>query len=278
MKITHPEKDKIVLEFCDIIDFCEYVEQTSEDNGSHNIGRDFTEFAGGTWKDAVKQAKTGNPKFVKQLFDGANVIGYMIERDSVGEIRDVTGEYFDVADFLSGEPEVFRRIEYSDRKPVVPVYATVAMSGWVSNEVIMNRGCGIVALCDELRRHDFIVDLHLVDATLYNEKYYTSVNVGLNPLDLDTAAFIIANPLFLRRLWFAMLERVTGNRNCGGYGRPIEYDLSDIFPEGVSGFYFVSSAHSVFCNDKYRTLTGAKDHVLEMLESYRESAEQVILG
>ena len=277
MKISHLSKKKILLEFSDILDFLDYCEKVPKESFSHTF--DNNSFCGGTWRDAVKQARTGNPHFVKQLFDGTNCISYMIERESVGEIRDVTGEYFDVADFLSGEPEVFRREEYADRKPVVPVYANVSVSAGVRAERIINRGCAIAALCDELSRHGFIVDLHLVDATNYDGKtYYTSVGVGLDPLDLDTAAFILANPLFARRLWMAMLERITEQGNCGGYGCPTEYDLSDIFAEGVSGFYFVSSTHREYKGSNFVSLDAAKDHVLSMIEQFKESAEQVILG
>ena len=149
-------------EFSDIIDFAEYAEAIPDDyHAKNNDDEDFTEWAGGTWEEALAQARTGNPELVKQLFDGVNVINAMIEEEKVGEIRDVTGEYFDVADYLSGEPEVFRRDEYGERKPVVPVYASFSMNWRTSNDVIRNRGCAIVALCDELARSGFIVDLNL---------------------------------------------------------------------------------------------------------------------
>lgn len=277
MKQSKIGNKKIVLEFSDILDFVEYCNQVPAKNFSRTFGN--SSFCKGSFAEAVKQAQRGNPNLVRQLFNGTNCISYLIEKEAVGEIRDVTGEYFDVADFLSGEPEVFRRDEYADKKPVVPIYANVAVSSFVKQEQIINRGCAIVALCDELCRSGFIVDLHLVDATDYNGKtYYTVVKVDINPLDLDTAAFIVANPLFSRRLWFAMLENVTGESECDGYGRPTEYDLSDLFEDGVSGFYFVSSAHKVYNPMKFNTLEAAKDHVLEMLDKFKDSAEQVVLG
>lgn len=277
MKYRMIGKKTKLYEFSDILDFVEYAEQIPE----HYYAKesDDNEWHGGTFEDAVRQARTGNPELVRDLFEGTNVISAMIDEEQIGEIRDVTGEYFDVADFLSGEPEVFRRKEYCNRKPVVPVYANFSMNCKISNDVIKNRGCAVTALCDELSRSGFIVDLHLVQAAEYEcRKYLTSIAVQLDPLDLDTVAFIIANPLCLRRLWFAALERYVDDPNPYGHGHPTEYVLDEIFESGLSGFYFVSSAHRCFSEYNFRSLEAAKDHVMNMVEKFKESAEQVIFG
>lgn len=282
MKETKIGENKHLLEFDDILDFVAYADAGPKDGYSKKYMD--KGFCNGTYEDAVKQACTGNPELVQSFFDGVNVLSAMIEQDEVGEIRDVTGEYFDVADFLSGEPEVFRREEMGDHRQVIPVYANFSMKSEIDQTTIRNRGCGIIALCDELSKSGFIVDLRLVHAIekgafdTFTGTYYTNIRVGLNPLDLDTAAFIIANPLCLRRLWFSVLEHATEKRNCGGYGRPSEYDLSDIFDSGLSGFYFTSSGHRVFSNAHYKTLEATKTHILGMIDSFNSSAEQVILG
>ena len=283
MRETLIGKDKHLLEFDDILDFVEYAESGPQDGHSRGNAEKRVKFSGGTWEDAVKQAKTGNPELVKSFFDGVNVLNAMIEEEKCGEMRDVTGEYFDVAEYLSGEPECFRRDEMGEHRQGVPVYANFAMNWRVSNEVIRNRGCGIIALCDELFRSGFIVDLRLVqcargDGWGFDGKYYTSVKVGLDPLDLDTAAFIVANPLCHRRIFFGMLEHVLNKRECGSYGTPDEYDLSDLFNSGLSGFYFVSSNHSRFYSSNYSTLEATKTHILKMIDEFKESAEQVIVG
>ena len=276
--------NKIIQHYSSLLDFVEYAEGNPRKDSysmSNTAGR--IKFTGGTWEDAVSQAKTGNPELVTQLFDGVNIINAMIEEDKIGEIRDVTGEYFDVADFLSGEPEVFRREEFGEQRPVVPVYANFAMNHSVSNTVIRNRGCGIIALCDELSKSGFIVDLNMVKSDTYLRKtYYTKIHVALDPLDLDAAAFIVANPMCHRRLWFSVLERSENKKSCidGEYGYPGEYDLEEIFATGLSGFYFTSSNHHLFSDNrrKYETLEGTKDHIMNMVEKFKEKAEQVILG
>lgn len=278
MEITRNDEN-VVAVFEDVIEFAEFANTVPAGNYSKKDTYDRIEFTGGTYADAIKQATTGNPELVTELFDGVNVLEAMIEEEKVGEIRDVTGEYFDVADFLSGEPEVFRREEIGFQKPVVPIYATLSMYCGISNKMIKNRGCAIVALVDELSRSGFIVDLNLVVGLRHDGKnYYAKIKVRTDPLDIDTVAFIIANPLCFRRLCFSFLELSSGESYCGGYGFPIEYDLSEIFSTGLSGFYFVSSSHSEFRSDNYRTLESAKAHILGMIEQFKESASQIILG
>ena len=267
----------VKIEFDDILEYAEYADEVPEGNESRTMSNNA--WCGGTFQDGIDQAKTGNPELVKQFFDGANILAAMIEEEKIGEIRDVTGEYFDVADYLSGEPEVFRRDEYGDRKPVVPVYANFTASCGVKAEHIVNRGCAIVALCDELSKAGFIVDLHVVEASEWRgTKYYTKINIANDPLDLDTMAFTIANPLCLRRLWFAVLEHLTNRSECGSYGTPAEYDLQEIFDTGLSGFYFTSNRHKAYSKEHYDTLEHAKEHILDMIQQFKESAEQVILG
>lgn len=280
--IERREGKKVIQEYSSLLDFVEYAEgnQFGEKSLSHDNSADKVLFSGGTWEDAVSQAKTGNPELVTELFNGVNIINAMIEEDRIGEIRDVTGEYFDVADFLSGEPEVFRRDDYGDQRHVVPVYANFAMNCNISNTVIKNRGCGIIALCDELAKSGFIVDLNMCKSDEYDKKvYYTKIKLSIDPLDLDSAAFIVANPM-CRRLWFSVLERCENRSNCGGYGYPGEYDLDEIFATGLSGFYFTSSNHSLFSRnrEKYETIEGTKDHILDMVARFKDKAEQVILG
>ena len=279
--IERKKGNKVIQEYSSLMDFVEYAEGSpfGKESRSHNNSAEKVRFSGGTWEDAVKQAKTGNPELVTELFNGVNIINAMIEEDRIGEIRDVTGEYFDVADFLSGEPEVFRREEFGDKRPVVPVYANFAMHSGISNTTIRNRGCGIIALCDELAKSGFIVDLNMCKSDSYNGKvYYTKINVQLDPLDLDTAAFIVANPMCHRRIWFAVLERSEHDPYCGSYGFPGEYDLDEIFATGLSGFYFVSSNHDLFDSCYWSSLKRTKDHIMDMVEQFKEKAEQVILG
>ena len=104
-------------------------------------------------------------------------------------------------------------------------------------------------------------------------------NVQNNPIVLDMAAFMIANPLFFRRICFSLIEMWTEEQSPWSYGHPIEYDLDDLFQDGVSGFYFCSSAHRIFrrCSN-YGTLEDAKNHILDMISEFQKNEKQVVIG
>lgn len=279
MKLERLSGRIIRAEFDGNIDLADYASSAPANNFIRNWDED--DFFGGTFDDAIRQAKTGNPEFVNPLFEGISVLEAMIEEEKTGEIRDVTGEYFDVADFLSGEPEVFRRDEIGLQKPVVPVYANIGVNCGIDTKMIINRGSALVALCDELQSAGFIVDIHVVSSLEYNKVMHHSViKVANDPIDIDALAFFLANPLCFRRLILTALEIYTGMESCQDqcYGSINEYDLPDLFDTGLSGFYFVSSNHSEFRSDNYRTLESAKNHILGMVEQFKESASQIILG
>ena len=267
----------IILEFDDIIEYADYANSVPESNYSKTYSD--KEFCKGSFADAVNQAQCGNPDYVRPLFDGIEVMGHLIERDYHAEIRDVAGEYFDVGDFLSGEPEVFRRNELCSTQPVVPVYASASMSCNVSQQTIINRGCTIIALCDLLAKQGYIVDLNLVHGIeIYGKKIYTKMKIETDPIDLDGAAFVIANPLWLRRLSFAVTEKITDRPYCCGYGAPIDYVVDDIFSDGVSGFYFVCSNNHAFNKINYYTLELSIKHLTKMIDEFTNNSSQVILG
>lgn len=263
--------------FDSTIEYAEFAEKCPDNATTRENGR--ISWHGGTWEDACKQVRTGNPELVKQLFEGSNIVNALIESDRNGEIRDVTGEYFDVADFLSGEPEVFRRQEFDGKRQVVPVWVNFGMLCDISTKTIINRGSAIVALVDELQNSGYIVDLRVVKGTNHNRfgKIYADIKLRTDPVDLDELAFLIANPLNLRRMWFACLESWKQDR-FGDMGSTIEYDLSELFESGLSGFYFVGSSHKLFRSYNYETLKNAKEHISEMINQFKESAEQVIIG
>ena len=157
--------NKTIWDFDGIGDVVEFSNSNSvwdESSSSRRIRED-SSFVNGTYEDAIEQAKFGNPDLVKVMYDGVEVLNAMIEKDGVAFSRDVTGEFFDVGDFLTGEPECWwRDDELAGRRQVIPVYASISMDCNVTQEQIRNRGCAIVALCDMLQQNGFIVDLKIV--------------------------------------------------------------------------------------------------------------------
>lgn len=269
-KVTHMRFDN-TLEYAEFSNGCPA-------HSRAKTSKDY-KWCGGSYEDAQTQVRTGNPELVKRLFDGTEIVNSLIEADKNGEIRDVTGEYFDVADFLSGEPEVFRRQENDGTMPVVPVWVNFGMLADIEPEIIINRGSAIVALIDELQSNGYIVDLRVVKGTQHPwlGKIYCDIRLRTDPVDLDELAFLIANPLNLRRMWFGVLESWQ-QKELAFMGATIEYDLDELFETGLSGFYFVGSSHRLFEESNFRSLENAKAHIMQMINSFKESAAQVILG
>lgn len=265
--------------FDSTLEYADYSAKCPENAEARDSKPRQIQWAGGTYEQAQDQVRTGNPELVKRLFEGTEIVNSLIEADKNGEIRDVTGEYFDVADFLSGEPEVFRRQENDGTQPVVPVWINFGMLSDVPNSVITNRGSAIVALVDELQSNGYIVDLRVVKGTSHSTlgKIYADIKLRTDPVDLDELAFLVANPLNLRRMWFGVLESWQ-QTSLWSMGATIEYDLEELFESGLSGFYFVGSSHKLFKESNYSCLEAAKKHICKMIESFKESAEQVILG
>ena len=265
-------------DYVDVSESNKYANSRSE---SRKNSAGVNNFAGGTYEDAVEQAKSGNPELVESFYDGVEALNAMIEASGRAFTRDVTGEFFDVGDFLAGEPECWWKDDSLEgKRQVVPVYVNTCMSCWVSNTIIKNRGCAIVALCDMLQKQGFIVDLNIVCVSRYpgGKKLYEKCLVPTDPIDLDAMAFMVANPLFLRRLEFSICEVYLKCAHPDSYGAPTEYDLPDIFDSGVSGFYFSSSAHSTFSDSNYCSLEDAKKHVLDMIDEFAKDEKQVIFG
>lgn len=276
MKKKCLSKKEFLFEFDSVSDFVEYSSQGPENGTSRAKYR--TETAGGTWEQALEQAITGNPELVQEIAYGVGKIDGMIGKDTPGWIRDVTGDFFDVADFLSGEPEVFRREELNEKKMVVPVFANFSMSHRISNEAIKNRGCAIIALVDELQRAGFIAELSLVFGSLYRNVYrYIKINISQDPVDLDAAAFVLANPMCLRRVYLAFLERECKKSDCGGYGSPVEFPVSRIIETAeFGGINFGSSSSGYFDERDYCDLETSKDHVETILTELSRNPGKVV--
>lgn len=259
--------------FDGLIEYADIANSVPSDNTSKTCADN--KFAGGTFADAIHQAKTGNPEFVKDFFAGIKELEALIDGDRPLEIRDVAGDYFDIADYLNGEPEVFRRQENMSEPRVVKIVVNAGMKSLIGNSLINNRGMVIVALCDELQKQGFIVDLTILKLTLYCRKLYaTYIPVPNNPLDIDSVAFMVANPLFQRRLSFAILEKNTNKKSCfaQGYGHSED-------PENIDcNFYFSSSNHHRFNQYNYSNLNDAKALIMDMLNQYAENKNQVIYG
>lgn len=277
MQITNSGKTTIV-DFFGVSDMLELIKTTNITNHSRDNTSSFVDFSGGTWEGMINQSTYGNMELVNQMSDKLDNLMLEFTAESSEDIKDVYGDYFCVSEFLSGEPEHFRRSDTGrGRRAIVDITVNLGMNCWIDNDTIKNRGCVAVALYNALKASGAIVNISLTDISLYKgKKYIININIPTNPVDLDEFSFVVANPLCHRRAMFAVLEHLTGMSNCESYGEPI-----DIVPdEGVDNLciYFSSSNYSEFDkNEKlYDTELGSTELFITIINRI-EHGERLIV-
>lgn len=277
MNITNSGKTTIV-DFFGVSDMLELIKPTNIGNHSRDNSYSRVDFSGGTWEEMIKQSTYGNVDLVDKMSAKLDNLMLGFTSESSEDVKDVYGDYFCVSEFLSGEPEHFRRSDIGKgRRALVDIIVNIGMNCGVDNDTIKNRGCIAVALYNALMSSGAIVNISLTDICLYGrKKYRTNINIPTNPVDLDEFSFVVANPMCHRRALFAVLEHLTGMSNCGSYGEPI-----DIVPEeGVDNLciYFSSANHSAFDKNKklYKTERGSTELFMSLINRI-EHGERLIV-
>ncbi len=212
-------------------------------------------WAGGTFEDAVNCAITGNAELVKEFSGNIPNNEDLIAGNSFS--RDIEGDFFDVSDYLSGEPECFFKQEYSNSKKSVNIYINVGYDYRYNRDQVIKHGGKIVGIIDSLQKNGYIVNLYCmilaIDYANSKNKIFTSISIDIptNPIDIDMIAFMIANPLFLRRICLAFFSSY---RNNSSSNLRVTNDISNIYiPEDEKAIYFTSEFDSSLNDDYYST-------------------------
>lgn len=174
------------------------------------IGKDNSEykidFYGGTWEEAIEQAEIGNPELITDII---SVIPKADEPPYNNFSRDVTGDFFDVGDFLSGEPECCWSSDTEQKREAVNIIVNIGFPESAPADGIKRRGGAIVGLIDNMQKRGYIVNLSVCILGIdYGKKgqyepTLIKIHVDTRPVDIASIAYMIANPLFLRRIIFA---------------------------------------------------------------------------
>lgn len=289
------------FEFDSICEYASYVDSNlPQESDTRTYGDNRNKGQGSSWSwqswdDAMKSAQNGNREYVQNLFDRLEIMEGSVMGNAFEEIRDVAGEYFDVGDVLSGEPECFRRMEAREVKPVIPVYVNFTQSVSASADDIMNRGTAIVAMCDTLEKEGYRVELNIICAVRYidilggnktieenvgkSHRILFKVDMSNDPLDMDGISFALINPSFFRRLFFGLMGLVSGyNGNVGAYYAIDEFEGDDMdligYEKDSGGIYF-GSDWIVTDSRRFKDIEAAKKHVLGVVEKYKESPEKL---
>jgi len=274
MKLTETKKGKKKLthyEFASLAELADHIEDLPIDYDRASMEKPDSKWAGCDFPTAISKAQTGDPLLAEKLAHKVDAVESLLDSEGVEIIRDVIGDFFDIGTVLSGEPECWWREELSPQKDTIRIECAFSLSASISEDMLMNRGGAVVALCDSLADAGYGVDLRMVAGIEYSGNYFmVDVGVSCKPLDIDSVAFCLAHPATLRRLVFGLMETHYNKINCGdGYGKPCDYYNAD-GKRDKEGIHFVSNTNKAFNKYNFRDVEEAEKHVVRMIEKYNE--------
>lgn len=175
---------------------------------------------------------------------GRIALDQLVGRRPIVESRlDFAGDEVDIGAYLHGEPE--HMVDYQVRQDThgkqAMMYVNASVASNVSSERIMQRGGALYAAIEALRTEGYSLGLTMVDSTKNNRfSHYAEYQIPVvqpgEYLDIDTAAFCLAHPAFLRRGVLALNEHEPNDIRYSmgfmagqGYGEPIPM-VSDLPP------------------------------------------------
>lgn len=204
----------------------------------------------------------GRNKIVKDL-ERANYIMNTGMRRAIN--LDVAGAYPIVPLAVAGDPNCMVNIgDTTDiAKPIVRIWLNLAVSGAFKGGAITNRGIAVLSHIDRLENEGRSVELTVIDTSYAtdnnNKPPYTIIKIiakrAGEPLELDKLAFILAHPASLRRIVFALYERMPKLVSIRGYyGKPLDPKESEIDP----GVIYIPA-----CNLSAREMYGTSLNTLD---------------
>ena len=195
-------------------------------------------FSSCTFEQALSFARKGWPGGARKAKDIlAQIIDKIPELRSdspTGTYLDVSGSYVDIGEYVNGSPECMVNFQEDKRATrFMHIVVSASYSGYFPIESAINRGVAIAAIIDILESRNIRreVDLIMCAGAPNGDKAFISLPIkqAHHPLNLDTLAFGIAHPAYLRRLIFAVMEGQSAKFRSdfsvapfGGYGRPIQ--------------------------------------------------------
>ena len=165
-----------------------------------------------------------------------------VASDKISEMRDhsgtttefdVTGDFIDIGDYLTGVPECWGSM-IEDPKPLLKLSIMIeaGVGGSRSSSEIENRGAAILAMIDAFREKGFFLDITInssCDGMDSRRDRQVQLNFDTaNGYSRDLLAFCVAHPCFLRRIVFAIRHKESHDHDYNGYskdGDPRGYDI-----------------------------------------------------
>jgi len=183
------------------------------------------------WATAVAYARYGWREGREQIVAGLIAAARSAPLSYRSEQYDVGGAYPCIPIALAGDPACM--VELGDQaisaRPVIRLRVDLAAPSRITGEQIVNHGIAVLSAADALQSAGYSVEISLACAT--NDPAATVPPLlqlsavfkrAGDALDLDRAAFALANPAVSRRLYFALLESHADISYLGAlnHGRP----------------------------------------------------------
>lgn len=253
-----------ILRCSNVLEFYDFAEQ-SEGFASKKTSNHRTEFTGTESFEAARELAVNGWEYGRAELEQSLKDIPLSEDGQNGFSWSVTGEFFDMGTYLSGDPEHWLTPAYEPKKRIVNIVANVSASCNVKAKTLMNRGAAILSLIKVLQEKGDIVTLKAVFAAngvsgdgSKNHRIY--IDMATAPFDMDAIAFL-GHPSFLRRFVFAAQEVMAGQKHCDGYGTPTNIELEAM--EGTT-IYMPSSTSSENGYQNFETPQEAADWLMQV--------------
>ena len=233
----------------EMIDAMQHAPEQQEQSGlrAASLKIDEWQWSGtSTMDEAIELARYGWEEGRQHLRQavGRIALDQLVGRRPIVESQlDFAGDEVDIGAYLHGEPE--HMVDYQVRQDThgkqAMMYVNASMESNVSSKRIMRRGGALYAAIEALRTEGYSLGLTMVESTQNNSfSHYAEYQIPVvqpgEYLGIDTAAFCLAHPAFLRRGVLALNEHepndiryAMGFMVGGGYGEPIPM-VSDLPP------------------------------------------------
>jgi hypothetical protein len=176
------------------------------------------------WKDSKHLALTGWQKGLTEIDKFQARVNELITSKIVRQkpVYAVAGNYIDIGNYLSNDPECFITKEYDENNQkgkIITIVCSIGFSAAISPETIIQRGAMVCALIDAIEYAGYRAEVICNKATSTsrfsrdgsnkNNGWFEvdvtvkKANQALNRIEL---AFCLAHPAMLRRIMFSVAE------------------------------------------------------------------------
>lgn len=260
------------------------------DRRSHDY-YDHPEHHNGDWI-GIKSKEEGE-QYLKYGYDkNVDAIKSIIDTSVCGEkigvvpVKDICGGNICVADYLSGNPNCFRRNVRGRRGAnVVSVFYDMGTSWGTSPKALMNRGLALLNAIARCERGGKRIELYTCNS--YHDHRTTIDILGCKVkgagemFDAKRVAFGTTCPAFFRWLGFSWFVSFPDGRDCGsGLGCQMFYNLSDEDCNGVISKMFNSNGVYIKNGDINLGENASKESILDeavkLVEKINKESKQFL--